>query len=352
MTPRQIPLDFAPAAIRSHGYADAHARPLVSRELPTTFRVAPEGAWRYPYIELRTGNSWPLLGFDCDRPAEAYDALVLPAWLSGRVELPEPSVVVQRRANEHMHVSWFLKKPVHRGEKARAKPLLRMAKISEFYRHRLRADPGYNGVLTHNPCRHSPDFQVTWGRPEAYSLDELAEVIPKGWRVPSLPTTEVGRNCSLFRGLMRFAGSPDNKHADLRPVAEELNAQFDPHCLGAREVGEIVKSVCRYRRQWIEQGRYFTEAQRSTWARKAQAAMVEAVRAGRRERDVGLWQDWVAGYPQAEIARRNGVAQQTVSHVVRRLLGERGEGERARLGGLRRRASKERRNRFTNLLHR
>ena len=64
------------------------------------------------------------------------------------------------------------------------------------------------GVLTHNPmaAAHGPGFKTGWGRHDPYTLDELAEVIPLGWRMPTKPaaiSTEAGRNCYLFRVAMR-----------------------------------------------------------------------------------------------------------------------------------------------------
>ena len=88
-----------------------------------------------------------------------------------------------------------------------------LARISEFYRHALGADPGYNGVLTHNPMRSAHrhgEFLTHWGCNRPYSLSELAEPIPRGWRLPVKPTTEAGRNCALFVALMKWAGSPAN----------------------------------------------------------------------------------------------------------------------------------------------
>ena len=62
--------------------------------------------------------------------------------------------------------AFFLAKPVHRGPTAREAPLRLFARISEFYRQALGADPGYNGVLTHNPMRlahRHGEFLTHWG---------------------------------------------------------------------------------------------------------------------------------------------------------------------------------------------
>ena len=94
-------------------------------------------------------------------------------------------------------------------------------------------------------------FRVTWGPEGGYLLEELADYIPRGWRRPRLAETAVGRNCALFDGLMRWAGShPDG---DLAWRADVLNATFAIP-LPASEVGDTVRSVERYRRQWSERG--------------------------------------------------------------------------------------------------
>ena len=74
--PQQLALDFAPAQVRSHGLRDAHTYPQVARGQGESFRVPASQAWGYPSLELRAGNSWPLMGFDCDVPEKVLDALV------------------------------------------------------------------------------------------------------------------------------------------------------------------------------------------------------------------------------------------------------------------------------------
>ena len=78
--PQQLALDFAPAQVRSHGLRDAHTYPQVARRQGASFRVPASQAWGYPSLELRAGNSWPLMGFDCDVPEKVLDALVSNHW--------------------------------------------------------------------------------------------------------------------------------------------------------------------------------------------------------------------------------------------------------------------------------
>ena len=93
LQPQQLALDFAPAQVRSHGLWDAHTYPQVARRQGASFRVPASQAWGYPSLELRAGNSWPLMGFDCDVPEKVLEALVSNHW-GARSDvcpaLPEP----------------------------------------------------------------------------------------------------------------------------------------------------------------------------------------------------------------------------------------------------------------------
>ena len=93
LQPQQLALDFAPAQVRSHGLRDAHTYPQVARRQGASFRVPASQAWGYPSLELRAGNSWPLMGFDCDVPEKVLEALVSNHW-GARSDvcpaLPEP----------------------------------------------------------------------------------------------------------------------------------------------------------------------------------------------------------------------------------------------------------------------
>ena len=57
-----------------------------------------------------------------------------------------------------------------------------------------------------------------------------------------LPTTEAGRNCSLFFALMRWSGMPRNWGVDVLDQALALNSLFDSPMMFSEVVG-IAKSV-------------------------------------------------------------------------------------------------------------
>ena len=321
--PQQLALDFAPAQVRSHGLRDAHTYPQVARRKGESFRVPASHAWVYPSLELRAGNSWPLMGFDCDVPEKVLDALVSNHW-GARSDscpaLPEPNMIVQRRSNSHSHVSYFLAKPVHRGPTAREAPLRLFARISEFYRQALGADPGYNGVLTHNPMRSAHrhgGFLTHWGRKQPYSLGELSEVIPKGWRLPVKPTTEAGRNCALFVALMKWAGSPANIGREVLAVGRATNDGLDVP-LGDSEVAGLAKSVEGYRDGWIAKGRFYTEAEREAWGRSLGLRGGVVRRAAKADRDERIIEGRVAGLSYRKLAQLFKLDYATVWHIVNR----------------------------------
>ena len=314
----ELGINFAPAIVREHGLRDAHLRPLVARRKGQSFRVHARDAWSYPSLELRAANSWPAVTLDCDLPT-VVDALHS---LKSTFPLPTPNVIVERQHNGHCHASWFLSRPVHRGESARAAPLRKLARVSEFYRQTLEADPGYTQCLTHNPIEESHkvgEFRTHWGHRCGYSLDELAEPIPRGWRLPARSTTEAGRNCSLFHSLMKWAGSPFNLELEVLPMARATNDGFEIP-LPDQEVSAIARSVERYRDGWIAQGRVYSEAERIAWGRSLGLQSAAARRAANARRDYRIIEGHAAGWSQRHLAKLFKMSKTGVWKVLRREL--------------------------------
>ena len=312
----ELGINFAPAIVREHGLRDAHLQPLVAWHKGQSFRVHASKAWGYPSLELRAGNSWPAVTLDCDLPT-VVDALHA---VKSQFPLPVPNMVVERQSNGHCHASWFLSRPVHRGESARAAPVTKLARITEFYRQTLEADSGFAGVLTHNPLEESHkvgEFRTHWGHRCGYSLDELAEPIPKGWRLPARSTTEAGRNCSLFHSLLRWAGSPFNLELEVLPVARATNDGFEI-ALPDQEVSAIARSVERYRDGWIAQGRVYTEAERTAWGRSLGLQSAAARRAANARRDFRIIEGHRAGFSMRKMGRLFKLSHVAIWKVLQR----------------------------------
>ena len=141
-------------------------------------------------MELRTGSSNTCLILDVDEPLRWIDA-----------SLPGPNWIVTNGLNQHCHVVYTLAAPVHRYPEARPAPLLKLSRIANYYTA-VAGDRGYNGVLTRNPLPEPDLFTTTdWLREAPFSLEELADWIPKGWRSPPPPPSSIGRNVTMFRAL-------------------------------------------------------------------------------------------------------------------------------------------------------
>ena len=173
--------------VRAHGLSVAHPRPLVSYGKDYgrvfCFRTSPRKAWRYAEVEYaNAGSSYGALALDCD---DAYARGFL------RSEIPPPN--------------WRVFRP----------------------------DAGYNGVLVHNPV--STPYETRWGPELPYPLEQLARVIPFGWRAPDVRQTGVGRNCDLFRAGMVWAGREANARLDVLAALLIVNQRF-AHPLPLSEV--------------------------------------------------------------------------------------------------------------------
>ena len=196
------PMLFAPSELRRVGLSDAHSFPLVGQRHAggiRSWRESPETAWNKQLIELsRTATSYAGLILDCDS-RESVE--IASAACVGCGPIPPPNFASERRASGHLHIGFFLGKPVHRGETVRARPLVFFARIAEYYRSALGADPGYVSALSYNPIHG--DYSTTYPRAEPYDLRELVAVIPARWRVPKIASTAEGRNCNLFASLCR-----------------------------------------------------------------------------------------------------------------------------------------------------
>ena len=314
-------IDAAPAKVRQHGLVEAHSYPLVSQGKRSSgahagaFRVSAFEAWDFPEIELRAGNSWPCIILDCDGENALYR--IVEAVEHGDILIP--NWIVTRKASGGSHACWNLKVPVHRGESARQGPLAALARVSEFYADKLIADSGYTGVLTHNPMSkaHGPGFVTNWFHREAYTLPHLGEVIPFGWRRPAVCKTAIGRNCDLFRALMRWAGSPENIVNDCLAAAHAANQSFLIPLPDA-EVAGIARSVQQYRLKWITKGKHYTPTQRTLWGRARGIKSGAARRKLTHERDKAITQAVSEGRSLRDVGCEFGLAVSSIHWVLSR----------------------------------
>ena len=266
-----LPLDFVPRVLREHGLSDAHPFPLVSDGKVsgrpfTSRRVQAAAAWSWAELEYgRTPTSYAAVLVDLDGhdSSDRLDGAIL-----ARAVQP-PSWTVRRRSSGGVHAAWTLAVPVHRYPDARTAPLDLFARVSEFYTLELRGDPGYAGVLAHNP--ESGLFEVRYVHRGGWSLEELADSIPAGWRRPSRQrlVSAAGRNVTMFRALCRFAGrglhsGRGRNFYEIDAEADRINSEFTVP-LDANEARDVLRHVYRYRSQWQARGHQpaFIERQRA-----------------------------------------------------------------------------------------
>ena len=265
-TPRQLDLPLAiedvPDIVRDYGLVETHSYPWVSQGDPHWFvrRVPTAVAWeRYAELELHSATARTALVLDCDTPPLDYLTVALGSHL--RV----PNWITSSPNSGHAHVVYTLARPVLRTEEARRRPLKLLARIAEFYTEAYGADTGYVGVLTHNPTHSRYRDNTTWLRDQAWTLEELAKPIPRGWRVPKKPVTIEGRNHSLFMAAMKYFGKREYQDmgTDIGTVLAWTESAFDEWY--AREGNTagwhrneclwIAKSVTRYCRENIRHRR-------------------------------------------------------------------------------------------------
>ena len=317
---RWLPIDAAPPKVRDHGLRDAHSRPLVSpgkRDgvFGLSFRVAPWAAWLFPSLELRAANSYTCLILDLDGRG-SYERAERAVRLT---KVGALNWAVENRRSGGVHGVWTLANPVHRSEMALAAPLKKYGRISEYYAEVLGADAGYTGVLTHNPMEDAQlaGFETHWLRREPYTLDELAEFVPFGWRRPKVSRTAAGRNVDVFAHCMRWAGSPANLGCRVMEEAHRVNDGFAVS-LDPPEIAGIARSVERYRRKWIAQGRFYSKAERTAWGRERGIRSGLARRQRTQDRDQAIVQAVIGGQSMRSVARERGLHHRTVEKIVDR----------------------------------
>ena len=324
--PQQLSINFAPAKVRKYGLKDAHVFPQVSKgkqggRFGGSWHEEPVTAWTRPQIELRTPNTFPALVLDLDGSNALYRLLesVEREWIV------RPSWTVTRKSTGGTHVVWTLAIPVHRGEQARLAPLQYLARISEYYAINLQADPGYRGVLTHNPMSkaHGPGFVTNWMERSPRTLGQLGKVIPFGWKRPKVAVTPIGRNCSMFETLMKWAGKPENQKVPVLTAAHAINGEIGQSLnrppLDQSELAQVVRSVEKYRREWIAEGRFYSSEQTRAWAQERQARGVANRRKRHNldERDQAIVQDrHVLNLSYRAIAKKWDISHETVRKII------------------------------------
>ena len=307
----ELPLASAPAPVRAHGLRAAHVYPMVGRRIGQdkqfwSGRVPASHAWAYPYVAMAdAGATWATITLDCDDRR---------AMAAGMFDLPPTNWLVQTERGGHL--TWCLADPVAKHKAARAAPEQYLAGVSEFFAAAVSADPGFGG-MGRNPTYR--DAKTIWGRWQPYTLDQLASVVPFGWERPLVATTGIGRNVDLFQTGLRWAGKRANATlpvlAALHAINAEVAAMHGKPPLPDAEVGDIARSIERYRERWARDGWHCPR-----WIAR-QAARGKASGRARREGSNEALRPWEAEgvsrrtwYRQR--AQERGTGTNTVNHPL------------------------------------
>lgn len=167
-------------------------------------------------------------------------------------DLPPPTVIAVNPENAHAHLFYGLTIPICMSDAARDAPIRYGAAVQASYLAKLKADPGYAGLIAKNPLH--PGWKVLWVN-KLYDLGELAEYVTLSKRLHRPAEQGLGRNCMLFDELRAWAyswvrtykkngASSEEWGNTVLAQAERLNT-FDI-LLDFSEVKAIAKSVGKW----------------------------------------------------------------------------------------------------------
>lgn len=211
-------------------------------------------------------------------------------------------------------MGWILNRPVHRNQQSSRGPQIKLGCVVGKLTNLFRADQSFPNTLARNPAYNHKDLDTWWcdRRRKGFGLDQLDVAEDRREPAVLLQESAVGRNVALFEGLMRFAGSWSNRDADLWERGSQINNLFD-FPLPNNEVRSTVRSVERYRSNWIAQGRYYdhgSEAQSERGIRSGAARRRAVV-----QRDVEILRMRLEGAYLDEIVAEMGISWRTVQRL-------------------------------------
>lgn len=208
----------------------------------------------------------------------------------------------------------------------RQAPLRYLCAVEAAFRARLRADPGFGGLITKNPAH--PLWRVLRGPRIAYELGELADWVDLPKHLPKRKPEEVGlgRNVTLFEWLRQYAYRNIRHYkyevrnfvawqSHLNGKALERNGEFRVP-LSPREVWYVAKSVSKWtwhRFDIAASDKRFSAVQ----AARGRAGGLAKGAANENKRASARLMHAQGGMSTRDIARELGVDQSTVSRWLR-----------------------------------
>lgn len=220
-------------------------RPYCSDDLNYGLVIRPATtALQHRHIQPNAPLELAWLVFDLDYQGAAF------AWESAN--LPPPTLTVINPENAHAHLFYGLRTPVVMSNAAREEPIRYATALQAAFLVRLKADPGYAGLIAKNPFH--PSWLPMWIQ-HLYELKELAEYVDLPKKLPPQKPLGLGRNCILFdelrvwayqwtRQYKRNGASVEQWGRAVLGQAEKLNVFSIP--LSFEEVKAIAKSVAKW----------------------------------------------------------------------------------------------------------
>ena len=227
--------------------------PMASDDLLRgVYRMPRNKALTKRYVQANPHALANLLVVDVDHPDAALRAL------SNIGSHPMPNAIVENPRNGHAHAVWALTEPVTKTERARLKPLLYAASVTEGLRRALDGDSCYSGLITKNPTHEH--WVTHWLSDDLHSLRQLEHELgpnmpPPGWSKdrPRRATTGLRRNCTLFeearwwayRELRHWFGNPQGLSDAIHRGVALRNLEFNEP-LPVPEAAGIARSITRW----------------------------------------------------------------------------------------------------------
>ena len=241
-------LDAAYPAVR-----EVHPYPYTSRgKLPDgggmrLMRERHPDCWARAYLQLNPSNCTATLALDVD----AVQALQRLDAQYG-VTMPYPNVQIVRSATRRRHVLYALATPVHRNANSNPATMQWLGRIVSYLTFMAGADASYTNLMQRNPFKPERfGCYVLPGRPRPYDLSELAEWIPKGWKLPvAEPRAALGRNCATFAAGMKWAGARRNLAMPVLSALEAWDAANNCPPLPPSELYWMAQQIEGHRHEW------------------------------------------------------------------------------------------------------
>lgn len=217
------------------------------------YRTSQKRALKMAYIQANEENSISKIVLDLD-----FD--VIQMWLNNSLALtvPSPNLIVINPKNNHAHLLYLLKTPIHFNWNSSNKAIKFLADVERALIHLWGADTHFNGLLVKNPINST--WETLIGNDRVFDLNDFKPVLEQyqdqcaaaSPKEETKVNTVLGRNCALFDSLRHWAYSEWSKADPNTWVQEvikkglEMNQELFTSPLGYTEVKATAKSIANF----------------------------------------------------------------------------------------------------------